>query len=88
MAWGWWSWPGHMGWYGSSWWIGALMTVLFWALFIGGIIWLVRALTSTNRHSEEPSRAMAILEERLARGEITPEEFRQLREELRQARRT
>lgn len=88
MAWGWGPWPGHMAWYGGSWWLGALMPLLFWGLFIGGAIWLVRALTKTSSPGEEPSRAMAILEERLARGEITLEQFRQLREELRQARRS
>ncbi|MBE3597775.1 MAG: SHOCT domain-containing protein [Limnochordaceae bacterium] len=88
-----WTWHGGGGpgvmWYGS-WWIGGVMTIVFWALVIAGIVLLVRALTSPGRTwaRAEESRAMAILEERFARGEITAEEFRHMRDELRQSRRS
>lgn len=88
MWWGWGHWPGHMAWYGP-WWVGALFTILFWAVLIGGIVWLVRTLAVGARswRQEEPGRALAILEERFARGEISVEEFRRMREELEAARR-
>ncbi|HEY8497714.1 MAG TPA: SHOCT domain-containing protein [Limnochordales bacterium] len=84
----WSRWPGPMVWYGP-WWLGPLMAVLFWALLIGGAAWLVRFLVveSRARHPEQPDRAIAILEERFARGEITAEEFRQMRSELEASRR-
>ncbi|HEY8531623.1 MAG TPA: SHOCT domain-containing protein [Limnochorda sp.] len=87
MWWGWGQWPGHMAWYGP-WWIGALFMILFWAVLIGGIVWLVRTLAEGSRtaRQEGPSRALAILEERFARGEISAEEFRRMREELQAGR--
>lgn len=88
MWWGWRAWPGHMTLYGP-WWLGPLFTVLFWAILIGGVVWLVRSLSAGGRlgHGPEPSRALSILEERFARGEISAEEFRRMKEELEASRR-
>ncbi|HEX2924092.1 MAG TPA: SHOCT domain-containing protein, partial [Chloroflexota bacterium] len=83
--WGGWMGPGMMGGYGFGW--GILM-LLFWALIIGGIVLLVVRLSERNQLPEGPSRpysgdrALDILRERYARGEITKEQFDQMRRDL------
>jgi len=63
-------------------------------LVIVGIFFLVRALVRSGRSNNAPpsppapptfgadNKALQILDERLARGEISPEEYRQRKEEL------
>jgi putative membrane protein len=61
---------GHAGW----WWIP--FTLLFWGAVVAGIAFLVRRVRPFQQ--KPPSgidRARDILAERLARGEITPEEY-------------
>ena len=76
-----------MWWYGGHWafWQAGLMwtgMIIFWGL----LLWAMYALLSASRGSggrnrrDEPRR---ILDERLARGEISPEEYRRLRDLLR-----
>jgi len=68
------------GWSGGWWWM-AIMMVAFW----GGIIWIaVTAIRHTNQtpHLQAPTgpaprTPQEILAERLARGEIEPEDYRQ-----------
>lgn len=86
-----------MFWYGSGgwvWWQAALMwlaMIVFW----GALIFLVYALVTgiTRRDNErqrggqdgqdqQPRKALQILDERLARGEIEPEEYWRRREIL------
>jgi putative membrane protein len=69
---------------GWGWWL--LMSVGmvgFWALVIWGIVALARGGTS-GLHSpkEEADRPLDILQRRLARGEISVEEYEQLRDAL------
>ena len=80
---------GHMdGWDDSGWmWIwGTIMMLAFIALIGVGIWALVR---SQSRHTSEAAAvdatasARAILAERLARGEISPEEYRERLDHLR-----
>lgn len=78
--------PGMMGWGGysySPWW-GVLM-LLFSALVIGGIVliilWLVRR-TPSGTAGADADRALQILRERYARGEITQEQYDQMRRAL------
>ena len=69
-----------MHWYGTgwSWWAASLMWVgmiAFWGL----VIWAVYALvTSESRRGDgrQADEARHILDARLARGEIDPEEYR------------
>ena len=76
---------GVMGWGSSAfnpWW--GVLTMLFWVLIIGGIAlfiaWFVRqGPTAGAPPSGRDSRAMEILRERYARGEITQEEFERMR---------
>jgi len=74
-----------MFWYGGHWvfWQAALMWLVMLA-FWGLVIWLVytlvvAAIRDSRRHGLGDS-AKAILDERLARGEIDAEEYRRLRD--------
>ncbi len=64
---------------GSGWML--LWMALFWAGTILLIIWGVRQITRSSR--QDGSRALEILEERYARGEIDREEFESRRHDLR-----
>jgi putative membrane protein len=57
-----------------------LMMVLFWGGTILLVIWGVRQFSGRSQPSR--SRAMEILSERYARGEITDEEFKSMRQTL------
>jgi putative membrane protein len=75
-------WGNHMSDWGAGWWI--VMTVLmvaFWALVILGIVWLVQSLAGSHRGGRGHS-AIAILDHRLASGEISPDEYGQRRDML------
>ncbi len=79
--------PGMMGWgWGgfSPWW-GVAM-ILFWLLVIVGIVllvlWLFRQGAPTAAGPIGERRALEILRERYARGEITRDEYEQMRRDL------
>ena len=64
---------GNGGWGG---WLGmGFSMILFWAVVIGIAIWAVRSLNRGSVGRPHKSTALGILEDRYARGEITPEEF-------------
>jgi len=81
-------WGPHMmfgGWGGG--WLGWIMMILFWVLIVAGVVALVKWLVTSSRSSEvgRPSggsSALDILKERYARGEITKDEFQQMRKDL------
>lgn len=77
--WGWRNmmWDGNWGWGHMA--VGGLMMVLFWALVIALAVLLVRALSSERRSPPAERPALAILEERFARGEIDRAEFEERR---------
>ena len=66
---------------------GGLLMVLFWIVLIGGAVWLVRGVFPTGQQPpvssalSEPS-ADEILKQRYARGEITKEQYEQMRRDL------
>ncbi|MBW2971139.1 SHOCT domain-containing protein [Candidatus Woesearchaeota archaeon] len=63
-----WAGFGLFGWFGM---------MLFWALFIWFIVWLIRQ----NQDSSEVS-AISILKQRYARGEITKKQYNQIKSDL------
>jgi putative membrane protein len=61
-------------WAGGSWWWMAIMMIAFWA----GVIWIgVVTIRHRNRQQQATPASQVILEERLARGEIDPDEYLQ-----------
>ncbi|MHB0869068.1 MAG: SHOCT domain-containing protein [Chloroflexota bacterium] len=82
--------PGMMGWGGFGfsplWWVFML---LFWVLIISGgamlLIWLFRQAQPTGAGpGPTTSRPLDILRERYARGEITREQYEEMRRDLEQ----
>jgi putative membrane protein len=79
-------WGGDMMGWGGNWgwgWFGIVHMVLWWFLIILGIVvlakWLFRG--ASGRGAPE-RRALEILAERYARGEINKEEFEQKKRDL------
>ncbi len=66
-----------MMWYGAGGWWMALWMLLFLAGVVLLVVWAVRAASDGGRSRGDGtrSRALEILEERFARGEIDREEF-------------
>ena len=77
--------PGMMGGWGMGW-FGMIFMLLFWVLVIVGLIFLIKWLVQTTRKGAETSnggsRAMEILMERYATGEINKEEFEGIKKDL------
>ncbi len=76
-----------MFWYGGQWgwWQGALGLVVmlaFWGLVAWGIYAVARGARGPQRPVGRPD-ALSILDERLARGEIDQDQYRQARELIR-----
>jgi putative membrane protein len=74
------------GFEGMGWgWIGfgVVHMLLFWVLVILGIVALMRALSGGPRNEgERPAHAMEILKARYAKGEITREQFEQMKRDI------
>lgn len=67
---------------------GGVVMVLFWVVLIAGAVWLVRGVFPTGQQPTASSTrteasADEILKQRYARGEITKEQYEQMRRDLR-----
>ena len=80
---GWYGWGPGTSWLG--WLIMSLMMLAFWGLLVAGIVWLVRSTRAGGDIETRTSApdAQQILDERLARGELTEEEYLRRRDLLR-----
>ena len=69
---------------GAGWWMlaGALWTLLFWGIIIWLVVWGIRRLTGDRQETREED-PLEVARLRLARGEITREEYEELVEALR-----
>jgi putative membrane protein len=69
--------------WGSGWWmlLGGLWMVIFWGAIIGLIVWGISRLTGRGGHTGDTSPLDAA-KKRYARGEITREEFEQIKKDL------
>jgi len=78
--------PGMMGWGWWGGWFGWIFMIIFWALVIVGLIFLVKWLVSFSRSRGQYERgsdsALDILKQRYAKGEINKEEFDQKKKDL------
>jgi putative membrane protein len=79
-----WGWSMHpMPWMWGLWGLGMiLMMLIFWALVITGIVLLIRWFVRAGGPASH-DRALAILRERYARGEIDKNEFESKQRDLR-----
>lgn len=79
---------GQMGSWG---WVGMLLMLLFWfgiiALFVGAMSGWRSGTGSATTNGPTGDVALTILRERLARGEVTTEEFERARKTLEESRR-
>lgn len=78
--------PGMMGGWGMGW-FGGIFMIIFWILIIIGLVLLIKwLLQSTKAESGRPhsnsSRAIDILRERYAKGEIDKQEFEDKKKDL------
>ncbi len=75
--------PGMMGEWGLGW-FGMIFMMIFWVLIIVGLVFLIKWLILNTRSakSEGGSRALDILKERYARGEIDRTEFEAMKKDL------
>lgn len=66
-------------------WFGGIFSLIFWILAIVGMVFLIKWLIHMSKgHSEAQSgsRAIEILKERYARGEIDKQEFEEKKKDL------
>jgi putative membrane protein len=66
---------------GLGWWVlfGWFWTVLFWGGLIALVVWAVDRLSRRRPAEDAEARALALAKERLAKGEISKEEFEELK---------
>ncbi len=76
---------------GAGWWMlwGGLMMVLFWGAIIALIVWAIQGVTRRESGQIQPPQTgpsvrapLDIAKERYARGDITREEFEQIKSDL------
>lgn len=68
---------------GAGWMIfGWLMMIIWWAVIIGAVVLVVRALTRNANGDSASHAALDILKERYAKGEITKKEFQEMKKEV------
>lgn len=61
--------------------LGMLFMVLFWVFVIAGVVYLIRWLMSQGLTSR-PESSLDILKKRYARGEISKEQFDEMKQDL------
>ena len=63
--------------------VGLLTSILFWGALAFLVVWVVRTLVSGQRPAA-PADPLTILKARYARGDVTREQFEQMRTDLQQ----
>lgn len=71
------------GWYGGPFfWVMFAFMIVFWVAVVIGIIALIRWSVASTKRPAEPDRALIVLRERYARGEISKEDYERMIKEL------
>ena len=63
-----------------GWGLGGIMMILFWFGLVWLIVWIVREVS--DKKTNHDSKALEILKERYAKGEISKEEFETKKKDL------
>jgi putative membrane protein len=71
---------GGLGW--GLWGLGMLWMIVFWGAIIALIVWGVRRLSGHSHYRPNTGSPLDIAKERYARGEITKEQFDQIKRDL------
>jgi len=77
MMWGWYS--------GMGWWMifGGIIFILFWAAVIFLVVWGIRRFSGGSSSGVQGNKSpLDIAKERYAKGEITKEQFEQIKKDL------
>ena len=77
-GWGW----GHGGYGFPFWWLGAGFRVILIAAVITGVVYVVRIFARPGSHRRDEESALDILQKRYARGEITKEQYEEMKRDL------
>jgi len=77
-------WQAHEG---MGWWMvfGAIVTILFWAGVFALVVWIIAKLVgheNSRAASGRKSNPLDIARERYAKGEITQDQFEQIKRDL------
>jgi putative membrane protein len=73
MFWGYYGWGMGFGW---------ILMLVFWMLVILGIVMLAKFIAGKGRQGATEESALDILMKRYARGEITAEEFKKIKDDI------
>jgi putative membrane protein len=82
---GWQMGPGMMGGWGVGW-FGGIFMIIFWIFILVGLVfvikWLIQSTSRGQTGGTGGNRALEILKERYARGEINKTEFETMKSDL------
>ncbi len=70
---------GMMGGYGYGW---SILNLVFWLLIIAGTVLLIKWLLEQGKPASTSETALEILKKRYAGGEISKEEFEEMKRDL------
>lgn len=72
----------HWGDYGWEMGFGWVFMIIFWALVIFGVFFVVQAAMRIGKGEAQKETPLDILKKRYARGEITREDFERMKDDL------